>query len=308
LNISVIVPCYQAAEVLAISLPAMRAQEEGAEWIFVDDGSTDSTAPLIERELTLGFAAEDSSGRLIRLDSNQGRAAARNAGIEAALGELIVFLDADAVPPTNFLSNHRSLFQRNPFAVAAVSSIRPHDSAPDDAYTTYLRYGPRGASPARGRQHWQHFITTAASIRRTALDAVGVFDEDIDYGEDTDLALRLEAQYPLGLRAASAGIELLDTGDLERALEKMKHFASQTLPNLAKRHPQITTWPGFRVVLSEPPRALAQAVPRAIAGSALVASLARRLLSQLPQALATRAVRLLLAHALVTGYDGRSGA
>ncbi|CAN5539500.1 hypothetical protein BH23BAC4_BH23BAC4_15680 [soil metagenome] len=308
MKISVIVPCYQAAEALAISLPAMRAQSIAAEWIFVDDGSSDSTAAVIEAELSLGFGAEGSSGSLIRLGPNQGRAAARNAGLGAASGDLIVFLDADAVPPETFLLNHLSVYTRHPIAVVAVSPIRPHESAPDDPYTTYLQLGRRGANKGSGRLHWQHFITTAASVRRMALDEVGAFDETIDYGEDTDLALRLEVRFPVGLRAASAEIGLLQTGDIEVALGKMRHFASETLPNLAKRHPQIERWPGFRVVLSRPPHRPVQAVPRLIAGSALVAAIARRLLPKLPQTLAPRVVRLLLAHALVTGYDGRSRA
>ena len=62
------------------------------ELILVDDASTDGSAKLIEEE-----AAEDDRIKLIRKASNAGAAAARNAGISAATGRYLAFLDADDI-------------------------------------------------------------------------------------------------------------------------------------------------------------------------------------------------------------------
>ena len=85
--IAVVVPAYNSARFLADTIASVRAQGDlPLEVVVVDDGSDDGTAELAE-----------SLGRDIRVirQSNQGPAAARNAGVEASDAELIAFLDAD---------------------------------------------------------------------------------------------------------------------------------------------------------------------------------------------------------------------
>jgi glycosyltransferase involved in cell wall biosynthesis len=88
--VSVIVPAYNAAAFLNETLRSIRAQTYRAlEIIVVDDGSTDSTAAIVQRH-----AAEDSRVRLVQ-QLNQGVGAARNAGIRRANGRYIAPVDAD---------------------------------------------------------------------------------------------------------------------------------------------------------------------------------------------------------------------
>src|SRR5687768_4036157 len=84
--ISVIVPTYNGAAYLAETLASVRAQDyRPVELIVVDDGSNDASP-----EIAASFRP---SVRLVQ--PHQGLAVARNAGLAAATGTLIAFLDQD---------------------------------------------------------------------------------------------------------------------------------------------------------------------------------------------------------------------
>ena len=90
LNISIVIPVYNAAEFLARSVGSVLMQEfDSFELILVNDGSTDDSAALCDE-----FASNDMRVRVIHKE-NGGVSSARNAGIEAARGEYVMFLDAD---------------------------------------------------------------------------------------------------------------------------------------------------------------------------------------------------------------------
>lgn len=89
-EITFIVPVYNAEAYLEAALDSLRHQTfPDWEAILVDDGSTDSSAQLCD-----SAAAQDPRFRVIH-QKNQGVGAARNAGLEAATGAYIHFLDAD---------------------------------------------------------------------------------------------------------------------------------------------------------------------------------------------------------------------
>jgi glycosyltransferase involved in cell wall biosynthesis len=69
---------------------AVRQTLQPLEILVIDDGSSDDT-----REVVDAMAREDPRIRLIRLERRLGAAAARNAGIRAASGHMLAFLDSD---------------------------------------------------------------------------------------------------------------------------------------------------------------------------------------------------------------------
>ena len=89
---SIVVPAYNEGHRLPDALPklvdAARALE--LELVFVDDGSSDDTAQLAEAALVAM-----PHGRVIRLRRNSGKGAAVRAGVLAASGQKIVYMDAD---------------------------------------------------------------------------------------------------------------------------------------------------------------------------------------------------------------------
>jgi glycosyltransferase involved in cell wall biosynthesis len=91
-SLTIVVPAFDEETRLERSLPliAARAEQLGAELIFIDDGSTDATAALASEILT-----DTPSARVVRLPRHRGKGAAVRAGVGAATGQSVVFIDAD---------------------------------------------------------------------------------------------------------------------------------------------------------------------------------------------------------------------
>jgi glycosyltransferase involved in cell wall biosynthesis len=99
-SISVVVPAYNAAGTLAEQLEALAIQQYEDDWelVVVDNGSTDGTADLARRS-----RQRFRSFTLIDGGSQRGHSAPRNAGADAARGELLAFCDADDVVAPGWL-------------------------------------------------------------------------------------------------------------------------------------------------------------------------------------------------------------
>lgn len=97
-QVSVVIPVYNAAPFLARCLDGVLSQTlQELEVICVDDGSTDGSAAVLAN-----YAAKDSRVRVITFTENRGAGAARNAGIAAATGEYLGFVDADDLIDAEF--------------------------------------------------------------------------------------------------------------------------------------------------------------------------------------------------------------
>lgn len=92
MKVSIIMPVYNAAGTLPVTLASIREQSfRDFELVFVDDCSTDASS-----EVMADFAADSGIHcRIVRQPVNGGVAAARNRGLAAAEGEFVVFVDAD---------------------------------------------------------------------------------------------------------------------------------------------------------------------------------------------------------------------
>jgi glycosyltransferase involved in cell wall biosynthesis len=92
-TVTLVIPAYNEAERLSRTMPLLRAtfgDAPNVEVLIVDDGSSDGTADVVTTHIR-GW----SQARLVRLPWNQGKGAAIKAGVAAARGERIVFMDAD---------------------------------------------------------------------------------------------------------------------------------------------------------------------------------------------------------------------
>jgi glycosyltransferase involved in cell wall biosynthesis len=145
------------------------------ELIFVDDGSTDGTA-----DVAAATAADDERFRLLRQPENRGRGAARAAGVDAAQGRAIAFVDADITLPPDWLE--RCLVELP--GHAAVGGV----AVPDGDATVLARVS--GATPrvVPGRVP----ITGNNVLFDRAAFASTAFDERDRIGEDFRLAIRLQ--------------------------------------------------------------------------------------------------------------------
>jgi len=100
--ISLLVPVFNEAEVLSHFLQETRRVLTELnlpyQYIFIDDGSRDTTADQIAKEIENGLP-----GRLIALSRNFGKEAAMSAGLAHADGDILVILDADLQDPPDLL-------------------------------------------------------------------------------------------------------------------------------------------------------------------------------------------------------------
>ena len=90
MKFTIVVPVYNVEKYLPECVSSVLCQSfEDYEIILVDDGSTDGSGKLCDQ-----YAEKDSRIKVIH-QSNQGQAAARNAGIKVAEGDYLLFFDAD---------------------------------------------------------------------------------------------------------------------------------------------------------------------------------------------------------------------
>src|SRR5262245_5217059 len=105
---SVVIPCRNAASTVRDAVSSAFAQSEPpAEIVVVDDASTDRSAD----------AAREAGARVICNAARRNAGGARNVGLETTRGDLVAFLDADAVAPKDWLARARRAFDGDPSIV-----------------------------------------------------------------------------------------------------------------------------------------------------------------------------------------------
>lgn len=182
-TISVVVPAYNAVNVLPGCLSALQHQTcPPNEIIVVDDGSSDRTCQV----------AEECRATVIR-QTHQGPAAARNLGIERAHGDVILFTDADCEPMTDWVEQMVAPFA-NPQIVGVKGAYRTRQRE-IIARLAQCEFEERYDLLERNSQI--DFVDSyAAAFRAAALRDIGGFDPSFPYAnnEDVDLSYRLASR------------------------------------------------------------------------------------------------------------------
>ncbi len=156
------------------------------EIIYVDGGSTDKTLKIV-------------STYPIRIVQEHGEspASGRNAGIKKATGEIIAFTDADSIVDGNWLNKLLECYETSDIAgVGGV--ILPY---PEKKYfpravgfllpTGFGSAGARNPVVYAKKRFVEHNPTNNASIRKSVLNEVGYFNEELKVAEDLELDLRI---------------------------------------------------------------------------------------------------------------------
>ena len=150
------------------------------EVVLVNDGSSDNTADVIERARSRATCAFTVINQ-----QNSGLAKGRNAGIAAARGERIIFIDDDVLPIPVFVEEHLRSHERFPQRIVrgGAINVESFDDLPPPVWTLKNYSG-------------NFFWTTNVSVPLETIRAIGGFNETFaEYGwEDIDVGLRLRSR------------------------------------------------------------------------------------------------------------------
>jgi glycosyltransferase involved in cell wall biosynthesis len=195
-TLTVVVATYNRGQLLSHLLENLAAQDlvdattgrPAFDVVLVDDGSREPA-----REVLAGKSYPFPL-HLIE-QANAGQAAARDRGIHAASGDIIVVIDDDMEIPTGFLSAH--LRRHEAGATLVLGSIR-HPPDPGSTFPLFVRFlawklqQQQDAMRSGERPRGASLCTGNVSFRRADYLAVGGFDRTLKQSEDRDLGIRLE--------------------------------------------------------------------------------------------------------------------
>lgn len=183
LSVSVVVPVHNGGEAFRRCLVSLTtANPRPAAMIVVEDGAADGSRQMAER-----FGA-----RVISMPERRGPAAARNAGARSVrAGDIVLFVDADVMIPSDAIGRVEANFRATPAIAALFGS---YDDAPDQLnfvsqYKNLFHHYIHQTSQESASTFWAGF----GAIRQDVLTRLGGFDEMYREPciEDVELGYRL---------------------------------------------------------------------------------------------------------------------
>ena len=234
--VSVVVPTFNGQHWVADTLQAVLAQtHQNFEVIVVDDGSTDATCEVVRQV---------APGARLLTQANARVSAARNAGLAAALGEFVIFLDQDDIWHPQQLARQVAWMQQHAECGAVVCRYH-HWYLAQGQYPAPTAVWPPDpglvADPEFTGWVYHQFLfdcwalTSGTLMRRAAVLAAGGFDTQLRYSEDWDLWLRLSQQTQFALLQWPPVLYRQHPVQGSREVRK-RDFRTELLLGYARRH------------------------------------------------------------------------
>lgn len=180
-KVSFVVTCYNLARFLPQALESIAPALQAAECIIVDDCSTDETAQ-VAREW-----AQRGNFRYVKTPENLGLSGARNFGAKHAIGEYLMFLDADDVLDRTGFQDLRDALDADTGMHIAYGAL---DVMDEDGGGRHRNRWPAGAFDWRGQIAHLNQLPYASLMRRSTFDSIGGYRERDWRAEDASFWLR----------------------------------------------------------------------------------------------------------------------
>lgn len=239
-GVSVIIPSLNRRSVIGRAIRSSILQTvQPLEVLVVDDCSSDDTCEVVE-----SLAAGDSRIALIRLDRHRGAAAARNAGILAARGKLLAFLDSDDEWTPSHLERKIRLLEDSRAALV-FGSFYQHDGRKQiEVHCAALQQDPLEYLFLTGGG----FRTSTFVCERERISQV-MFDEELHKHQDWDLLINLARRFPVA--ADTQPTAILHIGGVDRLSARPNHGASVRFFQKNRRFCSRNGWILFATVMLE---------------------------------------------------------
>ena len=257
MQLSVVIPCRNAAATIGYQLAALRQQDWDQSWevIIADNGSTDATADVIRK---------NSEGlpclQVVDASDRPGSAHARNVGALFARGESIAFCDADDEVGNGWLAAIGTALQQHDFVASRfdIEKLNP------PWITTKMR-NPQatGLQKIKYPPYLHHAGGSGLGVKREIHERVGGFDESLPRLQDTDYCFRLQ-RLGYELHFVADAVVHVRYGDTPAALFRQARLWAEYNELMYKRygngcalgHPWIRYVQAWRGLIRSAPRVL----------------------------------------------------
>jgi glycosyltransferase involved in cell wall biosynthesis len=249
-KVSVIIPLFNKEPFIQQTLRSVMEQTyEDIECIIVDDGSTDNSVNVVKM-----FIEENRLPWQLISQSNSGQTKARNNGIQKSAGEYLAFLDSDDLWPSDKIELQVKAFDRNLNAVLILSAYAIFRNAISVPRVVRHKKVSKMNSRWLDMRGFGGGLESLGLVKRSALDQIGLFDENLSTSSGLDLSLRLQEVgdiillKQLGLYyRISPGQWHSNPAALKRDLVTLKNkHANSDIKNISRLHDSYFFWTAIR--------------------------------------------------------------
>jgi glycosyltransferase involved in cell wall biosynthesis len=185
MDLSVIIPCYNAADTIAVQLDALVKHEWSGSWeiIIANNKSTDASMTIVQR-----YKDQFPHLRIVDASARQGPAYATNTAARVASGNALAFCDADDEVERGWVATMGEALQQYDFVACRTDTqklnprVQQSQRSPQEFGLQRIWYPPYLPHAGRG----------TLGVKRVLFEDVGGFDETLLCCEDTDFCFKLQ--------------------------------------------------------------------------------------------------------------------
>ena len=247
MSVSVVITCHndeRTIEQAVRSVEAQTAFDAIDEIIVVNDGSRDRSEVVLER-----LVDEVEKLRIIEAPG-LGQSAARNRALREARADLIAILDGDDFWTPEKLACQLPAFARNGNIGLVYGDFVDfsRDDATDGRIITVRRFDPESSHQLRDYfVHDGPIMPSTAVIRRSVFDDVGLFNESLRIGEDTEFCLRVAEKWRFCHVPGAFTFKRRHIRQLSWRLDALLPNAFLVTQQFCSHHPELTSLAGRRM-------------------------------------------------------------
>jgi len=236
--VSVVITCYNQEEYIGDAIGSIVRQtryDAILEIIVVDDGSTDDSEVVIQ-----GWA--DRCEKIHNCyQENQGVSAARNAGIRRASGDYIAFLDGDDLWCEDRLEHQLKSAKKYPDVGLFYGDMYFFEDDPNDRTRGYCSRFKHDDEDLLSTLylHGAPVMASATLIRSDCFDEVGLFDRSLWQAEDSDMWLRIAAEYPIHHVGAPMALMRQGNESLTTDIDEKAEYMLRGTDKIADLYPEL---------------------------------------------------------------------